>query len=94
MGWRGTSPCILNLTTDGCELLAHTAHWIGGLVDPTARPDMLQETYIKSLLHHRLMDEHSQSVIGVVTIWKRVVKDGAQFTYLCFNLLNEFHSYK
>lgn len=72
MGCRGTSPCILNLTTDGRELLATIAHWIGdwigGLVDPTARTGMLKETYIKSILHHRLMDEHSQSVTGIVTI--------------------------
>jgi hypothetical protein len=81
MGCRGTALYILNLTTDGCELLAPTAHWIGGLVDPTARLDMLQETYIKSILHHRLMDEQSQSVLGVVTIWKTVVTDGAQFTH-------------
>jgi hypothetical protein len=85
MGCRGTAPYILNLTTDGCELLAPTAHWIGGwiggLVDPTARPDMLQETRMKSILYHRLMDEHSQSVLGVVTIWKIVVTDDAQFTY-------------
>jgi len=38
------------------------------------------------------MDAHSQSVIGVVTIRKRVVKDGAQCTYLCAHLLNEFQS--
>lgn len=42
---------------------------------------MMQETYIKPILHHRLMVEHPQSLIGVVTIWKTVVTDGAQFTY-------------
>jgi hypothetical protein len=70
MGCRCTALYILNLTIDRCELLA-----------PTARLDMLQETYIKSILHHRLTDEHSQSVLGVVAIWKRVVTDGAQFTH-------------